>query len=79
MIQLYGATTDASHPDDLQYDPEGGLGFLPGLVVDTHFRYKIEIDHQVRSQTIQFKAGLWSKSGVATKIMRILRKYTWTA
>ena len=46
---MYGATTDASHPDDLQYDPEGGLGFLPGLVVDTHFRYKIEIDHQVRS------------------------------
>jgi hypothetical protein len=38
ILKLNGATTDSKHPDDLQYDPEGGLGFLSGLIVDAHFR-----------------------------------------
>jgi hypothetical protein len=34
----YGASTDSPHPDDLVYDPDGGIGLLPGFVLDTHFR-----------------------------------------
>ena len=36
----YGVHTTFSedHPDDLVYNPSGGLGFLDGFVIDTHFR-----------------------------------------
>lgn len=35
----YGAFSTPGHRrDDLVYDPHGGLGFLDGYVLDTHFR-----------------------------------------
>ena len=38
-LYSYGSTLDSTHEDDLSYDPNGGLGFLKNVVVDTHFRY----------------------------------------
>ena len=41
--ESYEALLRGAHPDetnddlDLVYDPEGGMGFLPGYVLDTHF------------------------------------------
>jgi len=34
----HGAQTSSSDPDDLTYDPEGGLGLWPGPIIDAHFR-----------------------------------------
>ena len=28
----------SSDPDDLTYDPQGGLGLWPGPIIDAHFR-----------------------------------------
>merc|ERR1712200_59638 len=33
-----GAQTSSSDPDDLTYDPQGGLGLWPGPIIDAHFR-----------------------------------------
>ncbi len=41
--ESYNALLNGAHPEetgddlDLVYDPEGGMGFLPGFVLDTHF------------------------------------------
>ncbi len=38
---LYGAYPggyDPQYPDDLSYDEFGGIGFISGMVIDTHFR-----------------------------------------
>ena len=32
-----GAMLESQDPDDLTYDPRGGLGLLPGPVIDAHF------------------------------------------
>lgn len=32
-----GATPDSTFEDYLSYDPRGGLGFLPGFLLDSHF------------------------------------------
>merc|ERR1712025_1045011 len=34
----HGAQTSSSDPDDLIYDPQGGLGLWPGPIIDAHFR-----------------------------------------
>jgi len=34
----HGAQTSSSDPDDLTYDPQGGLGLWPGPIIDAHFR-----------------------------------------
>lgn len=32
-----GSTPDSTFEDYLSYDPRGGLGFLPGFLLDSHF------------------------------------------
>ena len=34
---LHGSSTDSIRPDDLTYVEDGGLAFMPGAIVDTHF------------------------------------------
>ena len=39
---LYGAYPggfDPRYPDDLSYDEFGGVGFISGMIPDTHFRF----------------------------------------
>merc|ERR1711970_1449569 len=36
----YGATASSTVQDNLTYDPQGGLGFLDGVVIDAHFSEK---------------------------------------
>ena len=44
-VQLYVLSLTVIHvvfcssdPDDLTYDPQGGLGLWPGPIIDAHFR-----------------------------------------
>jgi len=34
---VYGAMTSSDDPNNLTYDPLGGLGFLEGVIIDAHF------------------------------------------
>ena len=37
------ANGEGAGPDDLTYDPYGGCGFIDAFVVDSHFRYCMNI------------------------------------
>ncbi len=46
--ESYNSLLDGAHPEDtgddadLVYDPDGGMGFMPGYIFDTHFTQVLE-------------------------------------
>merc|ERR1712200_37553 len=56
-----GAQTSSSDPDDLTYDPQGGLGLWPGPIIDAHFR---ERGRQGRLEQLGHWSGRRYREGV---------------
>ncbi len=70
---LNGAQPDVETPQEweLTYDPEGGLGFVPGILVDSHFRCSRSCFDDT-NDTSSVPPVVFSERGREARIMRLL-------
>ena len=68
----YGSSTDSPHSDDLTYDKDGGIGLLPGIVTDSHFRY---VSNFIFKDYFSFTRPTHTRSVVIIVFTRGVRPY----
>ncbi|KAK7094812.1 cyanophycinase-like [Littorina saxatilis] len=59
-----GAQTSSKHTDDLTYNPDGGLGFLEGYVIDTHFANRGREGRMIRLLSDTYTLSRGTRRGV---------------